>query len=226
MAANGISTLTYKQQRQIAKLALAATDRAATGRRPAYDTTQLPTLYKANDNDTADVVDNTNSGGLVIGRPWVAYSAGIYRSQYTGYYNNVATFFDALTPTASVVATNFESTLTAGQPNISQQYLGYFLADYTGSWTFAGNSDDASTMWIGANAKTGYTIGNANANTTIGAWSFSVNLVSGTYYPIRVQFGNGPAGPGALTISIARTGLSPTTTYTGRLFYNPVTNGF
>jgi len=71
MAANGISTLTYKQQRQAAKLALAATDRAASNRRYVLDSTQLPTLYATSDNDTSDVVNNANTGGLVIGRPWV-----------------------------------------------------------------------------------------------------------------------------------------------------------
>jgi hypothetical protein len=240
MSANGISGLSTKQLKQKAKLDIAsakrqgkvvADDGTITGNADStkpyyrtisfYDITQLPTQYNGN-----DITDNPNTGGLIDGRPWIALSAGISRSQYTGYYNNVATFFDALTPTATTVQTNFESTLTSGQTNISQQYLGYFKADYTGTWTFAGNSDDASTMWIGANAVTGYTIPNANANTTIGSWSFTVSLVAGQYYPIRVQFGNGPAGPGVLTITIAHTGLTATNVYTGLLFYNSTTNGF
>ena len=66
MAANGISTLATKELRQIAKLDLAATNRAAQGNpRDTYDITQLPTQY---DDDA--VVDNANSGGLVTGRPW------------------------------------------------------------------------------------------------------------------------------------------------------------
>jgi len=66
MAANGISTLSTKQLKQKAKLDLAATKRAADGNaRATYDITQLPTQYS---NDT--VVDNTNSGGLIEGRPW------------------------------------------------------------------------------------------------------------------------------------------------------------
>jgi hypothetical protein len=68
MAANGISTLATKELKQVAKLNLAATDRAAAGNaRATYDITQLPTQY--NDNT---VVDNANSGGLVAGRPWIA----------------------------------------------------------------------------------------------------------------------------------------------------------
>lgn len=67
MAANGISTLATKELRQIAKLDLAATNRAADGNaRATYDLTQLPTLY-----DDNTVVDNANVDGLVVGRPWI-----------------------------------------------------------------------------------------------------------------------------------------------------------
>lgn len=67
MAANGISTLESKQAKQIAKLRLAAQDRAAASNaRSEYDITQLPTQYNGN-----ELVDNLNTGGLVEGRPWV-----------------------------------------------------------------------------------------------------------------------------------------------------------
>jgi len=70
MAANGISTLETKQLRQVAKLDLAAINRAADGNpRATYDITQLPTQYEDN-----DIVDNPNVGGLVVGRPWIEAS--------------------------------------------------------------------------------------------------------------------------------------------------------
>lgn len=72
MAANNISTLATKQLRQEAKLALAEADRVARnavepGRYTdvTADITQLPTRYV----DDA-VVDNANTGGLKVGRPW------------------------------------------------------------------------------------------------------------------------------------------------------------
>ena len=66
MAANGISTLATKELRQIAKLDLAATNRAAVGNpRATYDITQLPTQY-----DNNSIINNPNEGGLVKGRPW------------------------------------------------------------------------------------------------------------------------------------------------------------
>jgi hypothetical protein len=66
MAQNGISELATKELRQKAKLDLAATDRAAdSNARATYDLTQLPTQY-----DDNGIIDNANTGGLVVGRPW------------------------------------------------------------------------------------------------------------------------------------------------------------
>lgn len=77
MAANGISELATKRERQDAKLALAEQDRAdrnavETGRYAdvTADATQLPTRYAVGDNNTNNVVDNPNTGGLKVGRPW------------------------------------------------------------------------------------------------------------------------------------------------------------
>ena len=79
MAANGISTLTFKRARQDAKLAKAAADRVARnavepGRYTdvTADATQLPTRYATGNNDTNSVVNNPNRGGLKPGRPWAS----------------------------------------------------------------------------------------------------------------------------------------------------------
>lgn len=70
MALNGISSLATKELRQKAKLDLAASDRLADGNpRATYDITQLPTQYAGN-----AVMDNANTGGLIVGRPWVTGS--------------------------------------------------------------------------------------------------------------------------------------------------------
>lgn len=77
MSLNGISTLATKRARQDAKLALADADRIAqNGVEPGryadttHDATQLPTRYAVGDNDTNNVVDNPNAGGLLDGRPY------------------------------------------------------------------------------------------------------------------------------------------------------------
>lgn len=67
MAQNGISTLASKEAKQLAKLALAASNRLADGNaRNTLNITQLPTVYSGN-----VIVDNPNAGGLITGRPWI-----------------------------------------------------------------------------------------------------------------------------------------------------------
>jgi hypothetical protein len=85
MAANGISNLSTKEEKQVAKLTLASLKRQGftldlAGNvisgpditkvfyrvRNQYDITELPTQY--NDNN---IVDNPNVSGLVQGRPWI-----------------------------------------------------------------------------------------------------------------------------------------------------------
>ena len=76
----GRTTSRTKRQRQEQKLKIAVTKRkglAAGNTNANYyralntkAKANLPTLYKAGDNVTANRVDNANSGGLVTGRPW------------------------------------------------------------------------------------------------------------------------------------------------------------
>jgi hypothetical protein len=84
MALNGISELSTKEARQLAKLEIAEAKRngkvvadngtvsgSVDPTKPYYrtnnvlDISELPTKYSGN-----TVVDNINSGGLVVGRPW------------------------------------------------------------------------------------------------------------------------------------------------------------
>ena len=92
MSLNGISTLATKELRQKAKLDLAAANRAADGNtRATYDLTTLPTQY--NDNG---VIDNPNTGGLVVGRPWITTAAAF-------------TFYEAFGTTTALSTTQYVS---------------------------------------------------------------------------------------------------------------------
>lgn len=92
MAANGISTLATKELRQKAKLDLAATDRASVGNsRATYDLSSLPTQFNSN-----AVVDNPNTGGLVVGRPWITTAAAF-------------TFYEAFGTTTAISTTKYVS---------------------------------------------------------------------------------------------------------------------
>jgi len=54
-----------KQERQVAKLAIAGKKRSLTSRTSTLTIDNLPTKYTGN-----NVTDNANVGGLVNGRPW------------------------------------------------------------------------------------------------------------------------------------------------------------
>ena len=62
---NKISRLTTREDRQVAKLALAELDRAVSSKTNTLTINDLPTKYSGN-----TIVDNPNTGGLVQGRPW------------------------------------------------------------------------------------------------------------------------------------------------------------
>lgn len=92
MSANGIAQLATRELRQKAKLDLAAAKRASDGNsRSTYDITQLPTQY-----DDNSVIDNPNTGGLQLGRPWI---------------NSVATFtfYEAFGTTTAITTTQYVS---------------------------------------------------------------------------------------------------------------------
>jgi hypothetical protein len=88
MADNGISTLSTKELRQIAKLELASADRLAVSNpRAYYDITQLPTQYSDN-----DIIDNPNPDGLVVGRPWISISYSIVPNSTSVNEGNTITY--------------------------------------------------------------------------------------------------------------------------------------
>jgi hypothetical protein len=108
MSANGISDLSTKELKQVAKLDIAQAKRegrvvADNGsisgsidssknyyrERNQYDLTQLPTQY-----DGDDFIDNPNTGGLVEGRPWIA-TVGSF------------TFYEAFGTTTAITATKY-----------------------------------------------------------------------------------------------------------------------
>ena len=229
-----------KQERQLRKLYIAQAKKQAFGdiTKPYYrvnntfDITLLPDTYAT----AAD--DNPNTGGLLQGRPWVNYAgitfaANIWRTDYELYFSDTPSFFATAALKAAPNDYNGTDT-TISEPtllnNTSIEYKGYFLATYTGTHTFYLNSDDGSWLWIGPTALTGFTTANALVQNgglhALSEVSATTSLVAGTYYPIRIQFGNGPSGPGQLFASYAHSGQAKTSTWTGKVFYNTATNGF
>jgi hypothetical protein len=100
-------------------------------------------------------------------------------------------------------------------------YTGYFKADFTGSFTFNLNTDDETYLWIGDTAITGYTTANRLVYSSSGSnGSGSITLTNGTYYPIRILWGNA-TGPAYCNLSFTRNSQT-ITDWTGYTFH-PIT---
>lgn len=168
--------------------------------------------------------------------PTSPFSAGIFKTTYAGYHNENPAFFATATPTAfgsnpatSVQTTSITEPSSDDGSNFSCQWLGYFKATTTETYTFFLSSDDGSYLWIGANALSGFTTANSNINNG-GAHgplevSSTFSLTAGVFYPIRIQFGE-IGGGDVMTFSYSSPTITKTTNVTGLVFYNPSTNGF
>ena len=176
------------------------------------------------------------SSGIRTLEDAIPYVAGLFKTTYAGYFNDVPSFFATATPTTygtnpatSVQTTAITEAATGDGTNFSIQWLGYFLPSTTETYTFFTSSDDASYVWVGSNALTGFTTANAIVNNG-GAHgnqerSGTISLTSGVYYPIRIQFGEASGGD-VMTFNYSTPTIPKTTTVTGRVFYNQTTNGF
>jgi hypothetical protein len=168
---------------------------------------------------------------------WVQpYTAGLFKTTYTGYFNDNVSFFATATPATvgtnpatSVQTTSIVEGSGDSGSNFSCQWLGYFKPTTTETYTFFTTSDDASYVWIGATATSGFTTANAVVNNggLHGATeqSGTISLTAGVYYPIRIQFGE-LSGGDVLTFNFSTPTISKTTNVTGLVFYNSTTNGF
>jgi len=163
MSANGISTLATKELRQKAKLELAAVERAAAGRRSVYDLSELPTKYVEN-----TVVDNLNSGSLVLGRPWGSSETPNLFSGLQIWYDtatastiNSGTFSDGTTVTSLLnrVSSTSPTMLSADGPTVQNgtgdTLNGYPVLRFTSS---TGTSDNMRFSTEAFDDATGWTM--------------------------------------------------------------------
>jgi len=179
--------------------------------------------------------------GITIGSgvriiPDITYTAGLFKTTFSGYFADNVSFFATATPTTfganpatSVQTTAISEPSSDDGSSFSCQWLGYFLPSTTETHTFFTSSDDASYVWVGSNAVSGFTTGNATVNN--GGLhgnqeaSGTASLTSGVYYPIRIQFGE-QGGGDVMTFNYSTPTITKTTNVTGRVFYNAATNGF
>ena len=166
---------------------------------------------------------------------FLPYAAGLYKTTYSGYFADNVSFFATATPqtfgtnlATSVQTTPITEPATDDGSFFSCQWLGYFKPTTTETYTFFTSSDDASYVWVGNNAVSGFTNNNATVNN--GGLhgnqeaSGSIALTAGVYYPIRIQFGENGGGD-VMTFNYSTPTITKTTTVTGLVFYSTTTNG-
>ena len=168
-------------------------------------------------NGTPIIQQQTNSAGL------------FFKAITSGYFSDVPTYFVNTAANATGYGINFTNIATAtnnivavNQTPVSVEWFGYFYASSTGTYSFTIGSDDASYLWLGTNALSGYTTANANLNnggihgfTTTAAYTTS--LTSNTYTPIRMQYGNS-SGNGDFAFTFTPPGGSATNSGSGYLY--------
>ena len=168
------------------------------------------TVYKGYMGSTSGGTDNVNYFS----------TASLYTSSTTGSNKGLVPYISSLNVgTNNCVKSNSAIAVT----NISVEWLGYFKSNYTGTWTFYLNSDDCSYLWIGDKAISGYTINNVVVSYP-GIHALNPekigqkDLVSNTYYPIRIQLGQNVGGVG-ITIAISNPNLTKTYTPLGYFYF-------
>ena len=168
-----------------------------------------------------------SAGGTQSGAPSIGYL-----KNDGGYFADDTTWFDSRTENYPAgLVTNFTNINTAtggivptdsSWQTYSVEWFGYFYATVTGTYTFFTNTDDASYLWVGASALSGYTTSNCLVNNsgihTVQERSGTISLTAGTYYPIRFQFGQNTAGDGC-ALSFSAPGITRTYNLAGYVYY-------
>ena len=142
---------------------------------------------------------------------------GLLRRAYDGYFSDAVDWFDTATITSSTQDTSLA--LSGFSSMYSVQWTGYFLVPTTGTYTFQTNSDDASYVWFGNNAKSGYTttnsiVNNGGAHGLQPAFSAPIIMTAGDYYPVRIQYGDGGGNDGFnISYDVDNAGYNPVAGY-------------
>jgi len=191
-----------------------------------------PSFAPAYGNGVPGVTDTNISMSQFTGKTKILRSGFIYRV-FTGmYFADNPAAFSTLTENNIGITTDTSSinAATGGViPNInfaglfSVEWFGYFYATVSGTYTFYTVSDDASYMWLGSTALSGYTAANSLVNNGGGhaplEISATTSLTAGTFYPIRCQYGEGGGGY-SYTFSFAAPGITRTYNMAGYVLHS------
>ena len=124
-------------------------------------------------------------------------SPGLIQNRYASYFEDSVKTFDEVPASTSTVLNLPEYKSTDGSlPAFSNNWTGYFIPDYTGTWTFRMTADDAAYLYIGNNAVLEYARNIKSATIDLGSThvalskTATVELVKDKIYPFRIMYGN------------------------------------
>ena len=164
-----------------------------------------------------------NARALSRGFTYRVFRSGYFADDPAWFSSRTEQFMGTTTDTSNInVATGGVIPNDSSFETYSVEWFGYFYATVTGTYTFYTVSDDASYVWVGSSALSGYTVANCLINNggLHGATerSGTISLTAGTYYPIRCQFGENASGDN-YTFSFAAPGIARTYNMTGYVFF-------
>ena len=147
--------------------------------------------------------------------------AGLKGTRYVGYFSDNVNWFATATKQGQTNQITDFTNFTSSADLYSWEWIGSFKASTSGTYTFCTNSDDASYLWLGTFAKVGFTTANSLVNNAglhpMREICNTTTLVGGSFYPIRIQFGENYGGD-AIIVRFTPPGAS-STIYNGTGYY-------
>lgn len=189
------------------------------------------TLYEVSSPTSLGTLGTPFDPGAGSSLTNVSLRAGLFRRKYSGYFDDNTTWFNSAIRVHSIVDNIVSFAADDLDDEFSMQWLGYFRAPTTDDYNFWLVSDDASYMWIGSPAISGFNVSNAlinNGGQHGDAWAYnsnSVSMIGGLYYPIRIQYGDNITND-TLQLFYAQAGQNGTRDLSNVIFYNTETRGF
>jgi hypothetical protein len=188
-------------------------------------------LFDGTSPASLDILGTPVDPGGTMNLDGYSLSEGLYRKKYEGYFDDDVNWFDGKTPLHGTPDGDVSFSINQNDDTFSMQWLGYFKPDITGNYNFWLVSDDASYLWIGQNALSGYTTSNAVINNggqhPVG-WATNTNsliLEANKYYPIRIQMGDNISDE-TLQLFYALAGNNGNNNFDFKIWHNNTSLGF
>jgi hypothetical protein len=185
----------------------------------------LNTNFTVGNNVTYTISSSVNVG------TGSQYFDGLGRQAYLGFLDPFVdpNAYATGTTTGSLVADSgsLVAIFGSGATAISNQWLGYFRPSTSETYSFFLENDDTAMLWLG-NSATASVLTTASAllqSSTGIPTTGSISLISGSYYPIRIQYADG-LGTAYFTSSFSTPTITKTTNYTNYTFCNTASLGF